>query len=311
MIIHFWGVRGSSPTPLTPQQIKSKIMAVVQRITPDDLKSIDTRARFLTTLPDWIYGTTGGNTPCVEIKSANTELVFDAGTGIREYGKSKNIPADNHYNLFFTHFHWDHIHGLPFFGPAYNPASKIDVFSPFDNTEEYLSDQMKNPYFPVPFESFTKNFTWNKVIGGEQINLENVKITACKMNHPGDSYSYAVCEGDKKFVLATDVELRAKDFKKSPEMELVFKNADCMAIDSQYTVEEAYRKKNWGHSAFCYAVDFAVFWNIKKIYLFHHEPAYDDKKLNSILQAARWYAQYIHHSDIEIELAKEDLEIIL
>ena len=88
-------------------------------------------------------------------------------------------------------------------------------------------------------------------------------------------------------------------------------NADVIVIDSQYTVEEVYRKENWGHSAFCYAIDFAVYWNIKKVYLFHHEPAYDDKKLNSILQAARWYAQYINHSDIKIELAKEDMEFEL
>ena len=76
-------------------------------------------------------------------------------------------------------------------------------------------------------------------------------------------------------------------------------------------MEEVYRKENWGHSAFCYAIDFAVYWNIKKVYLFHHEPAYDDKKLNSILQAARWYAQYINHSDIEICLAKEAYEFDL
>jgi len=311
VIIHFWGVRGSIPAPLTPQQIKSKIMAVVQRITPDDLKSIDSRARFLTTLPDWIYGTSGGNTTCLEIKAAGKELIFDAGSGIREYGRSKNLPKDNHYNLFFTHFHWDHVQGFPFFEPAYNPASKIDVFSPFDNVKEYLSEQMSKPFYPVSFDAITKNISWNKVIVGEQVNLGDVKITACKMNHPGDSYSYAICENDKKFVFATDIELRARDFKKSPETELVFSNADCIAIDAQYTVEEAYKKKNWGHSAFCYAVDFAIFWNIKKVYLFHHEPTYDDKKLNSILQAARWYAQYIHHSDIEIELAKEDLEIVL
>ena len=92
---------------------------------------------------------------------------------------------------------------------------------------------------------------------------------------------------------------------------MVFKDADCIVLDSQYTVEEASRKQNWGHSAFCYAVDFAIHWGIKKLYLFHHEPTYDDKKLNSILQAARWYAQYIEHSDVEIYLAKESQEIIL
>ena len=131
------------------------------------------------------------------------------------------------------------------------------------------------------------------------------------MNHPGNSYSYAVCENGKKFVYATDVELKAQDFGYSKEAESVFRNADCVVLDSQYTVEEAYRKENWGHSAFCYAVDFAIHWNVKKLYLFHHEPTYDDKKLNSILQAARWYAQYIEHSEIEIYLAKEDSEFEL
>ena len=118
-------------------------------------------------------------------------------------------------------------------------------------------------------------------------------------------------EGNKKFVFATDVELNSNDFDISPMHEAVFRNADCLVIDSQYTTEEAYRKQNWGHSAFCYAVDFAVHWNIKNLYLFHHEPTYDDKKLDSILQAARWYAQYIAHQDIYIDLAKEDMEIEL
>jgi phosphoribosyl 1,2-cyclic phosphodiesterase len=131
------------------------------------------------------------------------------------------------------------------------------------------------------------------------------------MSHPGCSYSYAFIKDNKKFVYATDVELKSSDFSKTIETEMVFKDADCIVLDSQYTVEEAFRKENWGHSAFCYAIDFAIHYNIKNIYLFHHEPTYDDKKLDSMLQAARWYAQYIEHSDIKIHLAKEDSEIIL
>ena len=311
MTIHFWGVRGSLPTPLTPQQIQSKIMAVVQRIQPDDLKSPESRGKFIAGLPDWIYGTTGGNTACVEIKTEKNELIFDAGTGIRVLGKSKSKPADNHYKLFFSHFHWDHLQGLPFFDAAYNPSAKFDIYSPWKDTEQYLRDQMNTPYYPVSFDSFTKNIVFHQISPEEPLELNGTKIFSCKMNHPGDSYSYAICENGRKFVYATDVELKAQAFDYSKDVEAVFRNADCVVLDSQYTVEEAYRKENWGHSAFCYAVDFAIHWNIKKLYLFHHEPTYDDKKLNSILQAARWYAQYIEHSEIEIYLAKEDLEITL
>ena len=311
MKIQFWGVRGSLPTPITPQQIQSKIMAAIQRATPEDLQSEDSRAKFVSNLPSWIFGTTGGNTPCVEIKSDNTEIILDAGTGIRLLGKSQELPENNKYNLLFSHFHWDHIQGLPFFDPIYNPDTTINFFSPVENSKEILKEQMKHPYYPVPFNTLKSTLNFNKIIPGEYFYIDNIKVCCCKMPHPGCSYSYAFIKDNKKFVYATDVELKSSDFSKTPETEMVFKDADCIVLDSQYTVEEASRKQNWGHSAFCYAVDFAIHWGIKKLYLFHHEPTYDDKKLNSILQAARWYAQYIEHSDVEIYHAKESQEIIL
>ncbi|MCR5765257.1 MAG: MBL fold metallo-hydrolase [Treponema sp.] len=309
MLIHFWGVRGSLPTPLSPQQVQSKIMAAVQRISSDDIKDEESRARFVASLPSWIFGTAGGNTSCVEVKSLGNELIFDAGTGIRVLGKSQNLPKDKKYNLFFTHFHWDHIQGLPFFDAAYDPQSEFNIYSPDEKTKSFLENQMIQPYYPVPFGAFTKNMNFMTLVPGNVINIGNTQIVCCPMSHPGTSYSYAVIENNKKFVFATDVELKSSDFDTSPVMEKVFKDADCIVIDSQYTAEEAYRKQNWGHSAFCYAVDFAVHWGIKNVYLFHHEPTYDDKKLYSILQAARWYAQYIAHEDINIQLAKEDTQI--
>ncbi len=311
MLVHFWGVRGSLPTPITSQQVQSKIMAAVQRITVDDLKDEESRARFVSSLPSWIFGTTGGNTTCVEVKSNGNEFIFDAGTGIRVLGKSGNLPKNKVYNLFFTHFHWDHIQGLPFFDAAYDPESEFNIYSVNPDAKKILEDQMNQPYYPVPFGAFTKKINFMTLTPGCPINIGDTQIVCCPMSHPGTSYSYAVIENDKKFVFATDVELRSKDFDSSPIMERVFKDADCIVIDSQYTAEEAYRKQNWGHSAFCYAVDFAVHWGIKNVYLFHHEPTYDDKKLNSIVQAARWYAQYIAHNDMNIQLSEEGVEIQL
>lgn len=308
MLVHFWGVRGSLPTPITPQQVQSKIMAAIQRITTKDLENQETKAKFISNLPSWILGTTGGNTSCVELKTSDSEIILDAGTGIRLLGKSKNQPKDKHYHILFSHFHWDHIQGLPFFDPAYNPNSSFDFYSPVENAEEILRNQMKNPYYPVTFDSFTKNITFHKVSPGIPFFIGNTKVTVCKMSHPGESFAYSFEENGKKFVYATDVELRSDEYNFSPDCEAVFKNADAVILDSQYTVEEAHKKMNWGHSAFCYAIDFAVNWKIKNIYLFHHEPTYDDKKLNSILEAARWYAHYIEHSEIQINLAIEDQE---
>lgn len=312
MKIHFWGVRGSIPTPITPQQIQSKITAIIQRITPKDIASEDARELFISQLPSWLYGTAGGNTPCVELKGSDgTEVVLDAGSGLRVYGKKGIKPADGHYNLFFSHFHWDHLQGLPFFDAAYNPKSIIDIYSAFPAAEKLLRRQMNRPYFPASYDTFTKNITYHTIHPGNPFTTGGLYVNCCKMSHPGNSYTYSFTENGKKFVYATDVELSQKDFEKTPERKAVFENADCIVLDSQYTVAEAYQKENWGHSAFCYAVDFAVHWNIKSIYLFHHEPTYDDKKLHSILLAARWYAEYIEHAEIKIFLAEENSEIEL
>ena len=91
------------------------------------------------------------------------------------------------------------------------------------------------------------------------------------MSHPGRSFSFSFSENGTKFVYATDVELAQSDFDSTPAHEAVFSNADFLVLDAQYTVEELYRKISWGHSSFCYAIDFAVHWGIKNVYLFHHE----------------------------------------
>lgn len=309
MKVRFWGVRGSVPTPVTPQQLQNKISAVIQRITSKDIESPDARERFITNLPEWLYGTIGGNTSCVEIKGNDkTEILVDAGTGLRVYGKNGVQPENKTYNIFFSHFHWDHIQGLPFFDPVYSRDSKINFYSPFENFKKYLAGQQFQPYFPVPFDFTSENFSFNEFSESSPVTVGNIKVECCKMSHPGISYAYAFSEDGKKFVYATDVELSQNDFISTEEHETVFRNADAIVLDSQYTVEEAYNKENWGHSAFCYAIDFAVHWGIKKIFLFHHEPAYDDKKLNSILQSARWYAKYVCHSEIKVYIASENQE---
>lgn len=310
MTVHFWGVRGSLPTPITPEQIQSKIMAAIQRVTPADLENSETRAKFVSNLPSWIFGTTGGNTACVEITHNNTHIILDAGTGIRVLGKSRKCPEK--YYMFFSHFHWDHIQGFPFFDHAFNPNCQFEVYSHLDNAEELFWDQVRVPYSPENVgKTIARKINFHTVTPDEPILIDGIKVNNHKMRHPGGVTSFSFEIDNKKLVYATDVELKTTDYQNSCEGEGVFKNADVLIIDSQYTVEEIYRKENWGHSAFCYAIDFAIYWNIKKIYLFHHEPTYDDKKLNAILQAARWYAQYIDHSDIEIYLAKEAQEINL
>jgi phosphoribosyl 1,2-cyclic phosphodiesterase len=313
MRIRFWGVRGSLPAPPSPAQIKSKISAILERLTPEDIASPDSRERFLSGLPPWLFGTVGGNTPCVTVSQDNSPdtLVFDAGSGIREMGiaLARETPKPSRYHLFFSHFHWDHLQGLPFFGPVYDPSVAIDFYSPNRELENFLQGQMRPPYFPVTMDTMNAKRTFHTL--GGKIALLGMDISYKKVNHPGGCYCYRVDDGKHRFIYSTDTELSPVDFEKTEENVSFFTGADLLVMDCQYTLGEAIEKYNWGHSAFSLAVDFAANWGIRQMVLFHHDPSYNDRKLFNILQSARWYTERMNIKNVELTLAMEGMEILL
>jgi phosphoribosyl 1,2-cyclic phosphodiesterase len=279
-------------------------------MTAKDVESQEARERFLASLPDYLFSTVGGNTACVEVATdENCRFIFDAGTGIRELGAeiaAGKKPASCH--LFFSHFHWDHVQGLPYFAPAFDPRSAIDFYSPIPGFREILERQMHAPSFPVTMEAMgaTKAF---HVLGGESVRIGGVEVRYRQMSHPGGCYSYEVRERGLKVIYSTDTELREEDFLRSPENAEYFQDADALIIDSQYTLGEAIEKFNWGHSSFSLAADFASTWRIKRLVLFHHEPSYSDRKLEGIYKNAEWYIGHVGGRGTKVFLAREGLEI--
>jgi phosphoribosyl 1,2-cyclic phosphodiesterase len=293
-----------------PSRVKSKISSSVQRIAAKDIESQESRELFLASLPDYLFSTVGGNTSCVEVATnERCRFIFDAGTGIRELGNEilANKKSSS-CHLFFSHFHWDHIQGLPFFGPAFDPRSSISFYSPVPEFKSILEGQMKPPYFPITMDvmSAQKEF---RVLDGEPILVGGVRISYRPMNHPGGCYSYAIEEAGVKAIYSTDTELREEDFRRTPENIAYFQDADILILDTQYTLGEAIEKYNWGHSSFSLASDFAATWGIKRLVLFHHDPSYSDLKIESIFKNASWYIEHLESRGIEVFLAREGLEL--
>ncbi|MDR0635537.1 MAG: MBL fold metallo-hydrolase [Treponema sp.] len=313
MRIQFWGVRGSLPTPQLPSQIQSKVAAILDRLSPQDLETPAARQRFLNALPMWLYGTVGGNTACISVALDNSSeiVVFDAGSGIRDMGIAlpKQEPRIERYRIFFSHFHWDHIMGLPFFNPAFNPSIQIEFYSPKPHLEKILGDQMLAPYFPIPMSAMGAKKSFHRL--SSALTIQGANISYKQTWHPQDAYAYRVDDGKHSFIYSTDVELSDADFVHSEENDTFFKNVDLIVLDSQYTQQEALVKRGWGHSSFHMATDFAAHWGIKCVVLFHHDPTYDDQTLFKYLQEARSYAEYMHFKDTHLILATEGLEITL
>ena len=313
MLVKFWGVRGSLPSPLVSDKVSGKFFEIFEKLVPEDLESPESKKRFLSALPPWLYGTVGGNTSCVsvQLEGSNELLIFDAGSGIRELGIAFNNmdPKLSRYHILFSHFHWDHLMGLPFFAPAYDPSVTLDFYSPFHEIEQKLNAQMMPPYFPIQMETMASKKNFQTI--SAPLELFGATISYRKMNHPGDSFSFKVEYGNKKFIYATDTELLPEDFVKNDNNNTFFSGADLLVVDSQYTIGEAIEKYNWGHNSYSMAVDFAANLGIKHLVLFHHDPGYNDEMLFSILHSARLYTERMDIKGISISLAMEGMEITL
>ncbi len=241
----------------------------------------------------------GGNTPCLEVHVTGIEDIFiwDGGTGLRELGRSlQRSGSPVHGYLCFSHFHWDHIQGLPFFEPAYAPGNAFTLVGPAQPTAglvTILGGQMASVYFPVGLEHFGAHLAFQEIDEGT-VTLGGVQFDTLSSLHPGRSLVYRLNHGGKRVVYATDNELplgwKAAGGATAHEVDRFirfFGDADLLIHDAQYTPEELARRGGWGHSAWTDVLDIAVAAGVKRLVLFHHDPDHSDSTLDGIGVAAR------------------------
>jgi phosphoribosyl 1,2-cyclic phosphodiesterase len=235
----------------------------------------------------------GGNTACLEIRDAQDRIiVVDAGSGMRNLGKALlNEPDHTEILLLFTHTHWDHIVGFPFFAPAYLESYHIRIcggpaiqkFLP-----EFLTQQMAAPFFPVEFKHLQAKFSFGnacQTAGGAGL----MHITPIAINHPNGGYGFKFEENGKTFVFLTDNELdfpHPNGLGRQDYVEFC-RGADLLIHDAQYTAEEYFQTRGWGHSSYADATDLAIEAGVKQFALFHHDPDRSDDDLDYQLDGCR------------------------
>jgi phosphoribosyl 1,2-cyclic phosphodiesterase len=272
LTVRFWGVRGSIPTP---------------------------DAGFLGV---------GGNTACVEIRAADgTALVLDAGTGIRGLGyalaaEAAGEPGEVHLAL--SHFHWDHLQGLPFFAPLYAPGQTVRFYAATDDDRllALLRGQMTTPYFPVPFGDLAAATETVRVRDGEPFEVGPMTVRPFPLHHPQGAHGFRIEVDGAAVVYATDYEHGSAAHDEG--LREVAHGADLLISDAQYTPDEYALRRGWGHTTWEHATALAERAEVGRLLLFHHDPSHDDDALGRICGLAR-------ERFAETGLAMEGLEVEL
>jgi phosphoribosyl 1,2-cyclic phosphodiesterase len=273
MRVKFWGVRGSTPTPQA-----------------ENLRY-------------------GGNTSCVEVRLGDQIYIFDCGTGFRVLGHElerefagRSFAA----HVFVSHFHWDHIQGMPFFRPLYNSPSSHFVFHSSNRTsslEQVFAEQMASPYFPVNLDQMKAKRNFYNIENGCLPMADNVKIKTAWLNHPQGCLGFRVETKEGVLVYATDNEPGDPDFDKG--VRKLAEGADILIYDAQYLPEEyEARRRGWGHSHWREAVNVVMESGAKELILYHHDPDHTDAIVDKVVQEARSYYP-------KVRAAAEGMEILL
>tara|TARA_B100001248_G_scaffold260540_1_gene249041 strand:+ start:59694 stop:60665 length:972 start_codon:yes stop_codon:yes gene_type:complete len=291
MKVHFWGTRGSVPSCFSAQRYRDKLFKVLEQVQGQDLAGPDAIERFIEQLPFSLKGTYGTCTPCVEIEvDPQTYILCDAGSGLWSFGlKAHQNKKPVTYHVFLSHLHWDHVQGLPMFAVECKAEDTLVIHARHEETEAFLRAQMNAPGFPVTFDELPCSVIFDVRKPEEAFEaVKGFQVSTLKQRHAGDSYAYRFEKEGKAIVYATDAEHHEEELdpKDTPFVDF-FKDADLLIFDTMATVckEMSY----WGHSTHCSAIMLSAWARVKKVVLFHQNPALDDEALDQLLEDARCF----------------------
>ena len=294
MKLKFWGVRGSIPSP-GPKTIRY-----------------------------------GGNTTCIEVRSDDgTLMILDGGTGIFPLAQSllRELPVKA--NIFITHSHWDHIHGLPFFTPLFIPKNTVRFYGAHDpvsgyGVEQVMAVQLQYSYFPVREAEMNAEIEYEMLSIGEMVALGDATVTSTLLNHPVINFGYRIeCNGKSMFFTgdhepyyniydpedADFAEYQTLIDEKQAAVDDAMRGVDALIVDTSYTRDEYPAKRGWGHGTFDASIAMALRVGAKRLYCTHHEPTRSDDDLERVFADAMERHAHLLNG-LEVHLAYEGLELV-
>jgi phosphoribosyl 1,2-cyclic phosphodiesterase len=316
--IRFWGTRGSLPVALDAADVRAKLLAALRAAQGRTFESQHDLDAYVAGLPFDVAGTFGGNTSCVELMTGGSEWVAcDLGSGLRPFGQytlaRHGAESPQTYHLFVSHLHWDHIMGLPFFGPAYIPGNRVIFYGGHSELEFALRRQMEPPSFPVGFDVLHASIEFVHLAPDVPHDVAGMRVTLKRQHHTGDSYGYRFEKNGRVVVYSTDSEHKLTEPNDRLAFADFFRGADVVIFDAMYSHAEATSvKADWGHSSNIVGVELCQLAQAKELCLFHHEPALDDAALAKVLAETRRFEEITRGTAaLRVSAAYDGLELML
>jgi phosphoribosyl 1,2-cyclic phosphodiesterase len=224
----------------------------------------------------------GGNTACVAVRFGDQLIVLDGGSGLRQLGASTSAPLEA--TLLFGHLHWDHIQGVPFFGPLFHPQTRLTLVGP-EGLREALAAQMSGPSFPVRLDQVPAQLRFETLAPGARFGVGDVQVATAPLRHPGGGLAYRLERAGVAVAYVCDTE--APEHGPDAAHVALADGADLLVHDAQYLPEEYPAKVGWGHSTFATAAALARAAGARRLVLTHHDPTRDDLAVARLERRAR------------------------
>jgi phosphoribosyl 1,2-cyclic phosphodiesterase len=278
MKVKFWGVRGSLPSSLEPSEWVQHFEALMGQFFDEGHQKKEDIAAFFKSKSKQQIGGFGTATTCVEVSSGTQFLIIDGGSGLRNLSdfilKKKSDEVSKEYHILMTHYHFDHILGLPFFSPHFSKGQKINYYIVQKEGEEIIRSMFKKPLFPVGFEHLEAEVKFHLIKPYEKLAINGFDITAFTMDHPDPCYGFRIEKNQKVYSHAIDNEAIRTTRAQLGKDSGLFENANLMFFDAQYDESDMISKKGWGHGTCDRGFEIASNFDVQQILFAHHDPTF-------------------------------------
>lgn len=318
--VKLWGIRGSLPAPHSPQEIKQKLSHAIKSFLVEGHNSVDQVKSFLDSYPTHLGSGYGGHTTCVEVFNDKGSIIIDGGSGLRKKGEAlerfNSEQGSKPIHILLTHFHWDHLMGLPFFNPLFTPNQEVHFYAVQEDLENAIRMIFKKPYFPVSFENLQSKIHFHRLEPRKRVEINGFAITPYLLDHPDPCWGFKVEQGGFSYSHCVDTECTRATQEELGEDLALYQNVDLMLFDAQYSVQQASERINWGHASATFGLDVGLREGIKRILFVHHDPAATDTDIKQIEKEVRIYfnsvmnhQNNIHKNTLQWQFAFEGMVI--